>query len=205
MKLLWFGAALALVLTGLTVSAQEPAPSTHDADIRELERLETVWNEAHERGDADALEALWADDLEVAVPCMALMTEAAALSFARSGRMKFLRYQSSEIRVRVYDNAAVVTGRLQRTRSMNGREVSDDWRFTKVYVREGHKWRVVTFHASEGLKVRDRTEYCKKAARARTAARGGANASQSTAAADDKPRNHIGDYGGGGSAEVARR
>jgi hypothetical protein len=78
LKLLWFGAALALVLTGLTVSAQEPAPSTHDADIRELERLETVWNEAHERGDADALEALWADDLEVAVPRMALMTKAGA-------------------------------------------------------------------------------------------------------------------------------
>jgi ketosteroid isomerase-like protein len=149
LKLLWFGAALALVLAGLTVSAQEPARSTHDADVRELERLETVWNEAHERGDADALEPLWADDLEVAVPHMPLMTKAGALSFARSGRMKFLRYETSEVRVRVYDNAAVVTGRLERTRSMNGQEISDDWRFTKVYVREAHKWRVVSFHASE--------------------------------------------------------
>jgi ketosteroid isomerase-like protein len=149
LRLLWFGASFILVLAGLTVSAQEPAPFAHDADIRELERLETVWNEAHKSGDADALEALWADDLEIAVPRMALMTKAGALSFARSGRMKFLRYQTSEIRVRVYDNAAVVTGRLQRTRSMNGRETSDDWRFTKVYVRKVHKWRVVSFHASE--------------------------------------------------------
>jgi ketosteroid isomerase-like protein len=145
----WFGVASALVLIGLTVGAQEPAHTNHDADIRELERLETVWNEAHQRGDADILETLWADDLEVAVPHMPLMTKTGALSFARSGRMKFLSYQTLEIRVRVYDNAAVVTGRLQRTRSMNGREISDDWRFTKVYVREAHKWRVVAFHASE--------------------------------------------------------
>ena len=109
----------------------------------------TVWNEAHERGDADALDALWADDLEVAVPRMALMTKADALSFARSGQMKFLSYKTSEIHVRVYDNAAVVTGRLHRRRTMNGREISDDWRFTKVYVRESNKWRVVSFHASE--------------------------------------------------------
>ena len=117
--------------------------------MRELERLETVWNSAHVRGDADALEALWADDLEVAVPRMPVMTKTEAVSFARSGHMKFLRYQTSELRVRVYEDAAVVTGRLQRTRTRNGQEVSDDWRFTKVYIRRAGKWGVVAFHASE--------------------------------------------------------
>src|SRR5580658_1132594 len=72
-----------------------------------------------------------------------------ALKFARSGRMKFLSYRTSDIHVRVYGDAAVVTGRLQRTRSMNGQEISDDWRFTKTYIRESQKWRVVAFHASE--------------------------------------------------------
>lgn len=77
------------------------------------------------------------------------MTKAEALSFARSGRMKFLHYTTSNIRIRVYGDAAVVTGRLQRTRVLNGQEISDDWRFTKVYVRESPGWRVVSFHASE--------------------------------------------------------
>jgi hypothetical protein len=63
--------------------------------------------------------------------------------------MKFLSYRTSDIRVRVYDNAAVIAGRLQRTRSINGQETSGDWRFTKMYVREAQKWRVVAFHASE--------------------------------------------------------
>jgi ketosteroid isomerase-like protein len=131
------------------VTTRSSAQTTRDGDVHELERLETVWNEAHEHGDADVLEKLWADDMEVAVPKMPVLSKADALKFARSGRMKFLSYRTSDIRVRVYDHAAVVTGRLQRTRSMNGQEISDDWRFTKTYVREARQWRVVSFHASE--------------------------------------------------------
>jgi hypothetical protein len=141
-------AVLSLVIS-VALAVPMRSQTTRDADVHELERLEMVWNEAHEHGDADVLEKLWADDMEVAVPKMPVMTKADVLKFARSGRMKFLSYRTSDIRVRVYDNAAVVTGRLQRTRSMNGQEISDDWRFTKTYVRETGQWRVVSFHASE--------------------------------------------------------
>ncbi|MGH9547701.1 MAG: nuclear transport factor 2 family protein [Terriglobales bacterium] len=149
MKFLYLSLFVVLVLAVGAGTAMSAAQATHDVDVRELERLETVWNEAHEDGDADTLETLWADDMEVAVPKMPVLTKADALKFARSGRMKFLSYRTSDIRVRVYDNAAVVTGRLQRTRSINGQGISDDWRFTKMYVREAQKWRVVAFHASE--------------------------------------------------------
>ena len=142
-------AILSVVISALALPIRSSAQSNRDADVHELERLETVWNEAHEHGDADALEKLWADDMEVAVPKMPVLTRADALKFARSGRMKFLSYRTSDVRVRVYDNAAVVTGRMQRRRSMNGKEISDDWRFTKTYVREAGQWRVVSLHASE--------------------------------------------------------
>jgi ketosteroid isomerase-like protein len=140
---------IAVLAVYLTAAASNFGQSRPDADLRELERLETVWNEAHERGDADTLDALWADDLEVAVPKMPLMSKAEVLGFARSGRMKFSHYTTSDIRVRVYGDAAVVSGRLQRARTLNGKEVSDDWRFTKIYVRQSQKWRVVAFHCSE--------------------------------------------------------
>src|SRR2546430_15734142 len=64
-------------------------------------------------------------------------------------RSKFLHYATSDVHVRVYGNAAVVTGRLQRTRTLNGNEISDDWRFTKTYVRETGKWAVVPFNPSK--------------------------------------------------------
>jgi hypothetical protein len=36
-----------------------------------------------------------------------------------------------------------------RTRTLNGNKVSDDWHFTKVYIRQAHQWRVVSFQASD--------------------------------------------------------
>jgi ketosteroid isomerase-like protein len=126
-----------------------PAAQEGSAAARDLRQLETVWNRAHVEGDAGALASLWADDLEVAVPKMSVMSKSDALAFANSGRMKFERYETSDIRVRVYGDSAVVTGRLQRTRTMNGQTIADDWQFTKTYVKQAGSWRVVSFHASD--------------------------------------------------------
>ena len=114
----------------------------------ELTRLEQVWNDAHLRGDADALDRLSADDLLVIVPGMPPMTRADAIGVLRSGRMSFDRYETSDLRIRVYDEAAIVTGRLQRRRTVGGRSQDDDWLFTKMYVRRAGAWTVVGFHAS---------------------------------------------------------
>lgn len=118
-------------------------------DSEELHRLERVWNEAHLRGDSETLSRLWADDLEVAVPKMPMMKKDELVKFVDSGRMKFQRYETSDLNFRIYGQSAVVTGRLQRKREINGRTVEDDWRFTKVYQRSDGRWRVVSFHASE--------------------------------------------------------
>jgi hypothetical protein len=116
---------------------------------RELLRLEEVWNAAHREGHADALDSLWALELEVIVPRMLPMSKAEALAFARTGRMRFERYDTSEIKVRTYTDTAIVTGRLQRTRTLAGKQSTDDWRFTKVYARRNGTWQVVSFHASD--------------------------------------------------------
>lgn len=132
--------------------APAPASAAEADDVAALTQLETVWNQAHMHGDADALDRLWADDLEIAVPKMPVMTRAKALAFARSGRMAFQRYETSDLHVRAFGDAAVVTGRLQRTRTLNGQVAEDDWRFTKVYFKRDGRWQVVAFHASEAAR-----------------------------------------------------
>jgi len=131
----------------VAVMFAQNTPSTADGD--ELRRLERVWNEAHIRGDSETLSRLWADDLEVAVPKMPVMRKEELIKFIDSGRMRFERYETSELNFRIYGQSAVVTGRLQRKREINGRALEDDWRFTKVYQRAADGWRVVSFHASE--------------------------------------------------------
>ncbi len=133
-------------LTCLIVAALSAQPTGLDAEFR---RLEDVWNTAHRKADADALDALWADDLEVVVPRMAPMSRSEALAVIRTGRMRFERYDTSDVKVRRYGDTAVVTGRLQRTYMRGDTRRQDDWRFTKVYLRQNSAWRVISFHASE--------------------------------------------------------
>jgi len=120
------------------------------SDSTDLVHLETAWNRAHVDGDADVLDGLWAPELIVTVPAMAPMTKNESLAFARSGAMRFQRYETSSVDVRVYGDAAIVTGRLERSRSIRGTVAIDDWRFTKVYIRREGVWKVVAFHASPG-------------------------------------------------------
>lgn len=140
-------ALLGLCLVLLLPQVQGTPAAT--ADRAELSRLEGQWNTAHLHGDANALDELWADDLSVVVPRMAPISRAGALGMIRSGRFHFDRYETSRLGFRVYGDAAVVTGRLQRTRRMEAKTLEDDWQFTKVYVRQGGRWRVVAFQASE--------------------------------------------------------
>ena len=138
-----------LLLLFATMLVPQTTSPALDADVRALTRLETQWNDGHLFGDASALDRLWADEFVATVPKMTTLAKQDALAFLRSGRMKFVRYESSDLVVRVYGDAAVVTGRVLRTRELAGKPTLDDWRFTKVYVRRAGHWRVVAFHASD--------------------------------------------------------
>jgi ketosteroid isomerase-like protein len=128
---------------------QLPAVGARTDDVEAtLRQLENAWNTAHVRGDTTELDRLFGDDLVVMVPGMRVMTKADALAMLGRGRMKFDRYETSETAVRVYGDAAIVTGRLRRTRTIAGGSSDDDWRFTKVYIRRAARWQVVSFHAS---------------------------------------------------------
>ncbi len=134
---------IAMLLIQQTLSLSKDA-----FDLKDLYRLEIVWNDAHVKADADALDQLWANDLVVTVSSMPVMSKAEALAMVRSNRMPFSKYETSELNVRRFGNSAVVTGQLRRERSMNGKTITDNWRFTKTYVRVGGRWRVVAWHAS---------------------------------------------------------
>jgi ketosteroid isomerase-like protein len=139
---------LTVVLLALNL-VQAPASDAKVVAVQStLEELESEWNAAHVRGDAALLDRLFADDVVVIVPGMRVMTKADAEGMFTSGRMKFDRYETSETKLRVYDETAIVTGRLKRTRVVAGATANDDWRFTKVYLRRADRWQVVSFHAS---------------------------------------------------------
>src|SRR5919108_6081071 len=78
--------------------------SRQSDDAAELSRLESVWNDAYTHGNVEPLEQLLADDLIVTMTDMAVMNKAQSIGLLRSGHLKFPRYETSDIRIRVYGN-----------------------------------------------------------------------------------------------------
>jgi creatinine amidohydrolase/Fe(II)-dependent formamide hydrolase-like protein/ketosteroid isomerase-like protein len=115
----------------------------------QLAALEAAWNAAYLASDGTALDRLWADDLVMFVPRVRPMSKAEALAAQKGGGATFTRVESSDVHPRVTGDLAVVTGRLHRARSVEGRVAADDWRFRKVYRRDASGWRVISYHAWE--------------------------------------------------------
>ena len=62
---------------------------------------------------------------------------------SRTGHFDFEAMDPSEVKVRVYGDAAVVTSRVHVKLTSSGR-VDDRVRVTEVYVKQGGKWRCVS-------------------------------------------------------------
>jgi hypothetical protein len=147
---------LASLLTAATAprceaqrSARRDTASRATTARAELLALEERWNNAHIYGDTTTLFSLWAEDIIVIVPEMRPFTRDDLKAFWRSGRSNITRHETSDLTVRGYDNSAVVEGRLTREQSFSGQVATNQWRFTKIYVKRDGKWRVVSYHASE--------------------------------------------------------
>jgi hypothetical protein len=84
-------------------------------------------NDAHIKADAD-VPISSGQTIRVTVASMPVMSKAEALAMVRSNRMPFsshdVRVECAEVR-----DSAVVTGRLLRERSINGKTITDNWRF----------------------------------------------------------------------------
>lgn len=145
---MYFKCLLMISIAAIALGQKPATIPQESTDLKELTSLEAVWNEAYVRGDVTVLDGLWDNDLVFTVSGMPLMDKAESLASIRAGRIKYRTYKTSDIRIRIYQDAAVVTGQLERTRESASREFEDDWRFTKVYVRRAGKWQVVAWHSS---------------------------------------------------------
>jgi hypothetical protein len=64
------------------------------------------------------------------------------MSFFKTGAWRYLKYQPSNVSVKILAEAAVVTGRVDRVIKINDRETSGAFAFTHVWSRKGNTWRL---------------------------------------------------------------
>jgi conserved hypothetical protein len=98
--------------------------------------------------NALALNRIYADDFIGIGPSGTVRTKAQVISDFTSADLKFQSITTDDVRVRVYGNTAVETGRSTMIGQDKGKAVPRDNRFTRVWVKQDGRWRLVANHYS---------------------------------------------------------
>ena len=104
--------------------------------------------DAYRHNDADALDRILADDYRFTDSSGKTSTKADDLALARSHRVTFDAYDTSDLEVRVWGDTAIVTGRSVVRGAARGQPFVREFRFTDTLARIDGRWRAVAAHVS---------------------------------------------------------
>jgi ketosteroid isomerase-like protein len=133
------GEVLILCLSALlwsVVSAAADAAS-------EIRALEVAHNQALANHDVATLEKMLSEDFSFVTPRGDLRSKQDVLKAIATGSIGNEYLETSDLKIRVYADTAVVTGRALQTAQRAGKDFTDSYRFTRVYVRRGGQWLAV--------------------------------------------------------------
>ena len=132
---------LLLAATISLVRAQKNEPRRDAASDREaLIRLVQELNRAEARNDQEFLRRAWADEYVRVNRYGEVKNKAAVLEERRTGTMVWERVDASDFQVTVRGDTAVVTDRVRSKGRINGREIDDEARALRVFVRRAGRW-----------------------------------------------------------------
>src|SRR5262245_54188702 len=128
---------------------QSAVPSTAATSAEdEIKSLEETRNQAILHGDVAVLDRMTSDDYTFITLRGEVRTKSDILTGFASGTFHYESREISDLRVRIYGDAAVVTGRSVQKGMENGKDYSGDYRFTRVYVRQKGQWLTVALQTT---------------------------------------------------------
>jgi ketosteroid isomerase-like protein len=87
---------------------------------------------------------IWAEDVTLtAADGQVVTSRSAALATVNPANMAGLKAVSDDVRIRLYGDVAVVTGRVNITGQRDGASINGHFRYTDVFVRRGSNWQLV--------------------------------------------------------------
>jgi hypothetical protein len=128
----------------------EPGKATQQIDAeREVLQAQREWGEASLRGYRATIDRILHDEMvgTAATDMGVFWDKRALLARVATGAHPGEHYELSETRVRLYGDAAVLTG-IERVRTAEGAPPSSGGsRFTSTYVRSQGRWRCVAYQS----------------------------------------------------------
>jgi len=145
-------AVLTLTLTSIALGQEQSANRDQRSSVEQaIRQLDNERIQAQIGADAAALERIYADDFIGVGPSGTVRTKAQVISDFTSGDLKFQSITTDEVQVRVYENTAVETGLSTMVGQDKGKAVPRDTRFTRVWVKQQGRWRLVANHCSSRI------------------------------------------------------
>ncbi len=143
-KFLIFATAMLAFAFSAFGQSPEKKSSQPSKTERQILTLNREWADAMVRGDNAALERLFDDDLIVTSGNGVIRNKAAELGESKPNPdLKTLFFNTEEVRVRVYKDAAVVTGHAKWRINYKGRDIDNERRYMSVYAKRDGRWRMV--------------------------------------------------------------
>lgn len=143
---------MAVVAYTISVRGQsrqpEAAPTAMTNPEDEIKKLEETRNEAVLHGDVSVLDGMTSDDYTFVTLRGEMRTKQEILKGFASGSFHYDSRQIFDLKVRVYGNTAVVTGRSVQNGMENGKDYSGKYWFTRVYVKQNGRWLTVALQTT---------------------------------------------------------
>jgi len=128
--------AVAVLLFATALSISATGQSVED----QIKKMETDRAAAVVKGDVDALDKVTSDDYTLITAAGQVSDKAQMISNFKSGQSKITMDDITDMKVRVYGDAAVVTGKVTVKGMLGGKDVTGTQLFTRVYVKKGGRW-----------------------------------------------------------------
>ena len=142
-------AVVMLAATSIALGQKHSAKRDQRRNVEQvIRRLDDERIQAQVHADATALDRIYADDFVGVGPSGTVRSKPQVIADFTSGDLKFQSITTDEVQVRVYGNTAVETGRSTMIGQDKGKAVPRDNRFTRVWVKQQGRWRLVANHYS---------------------------------------------------------
>jgi len=143
---------LLLIALGAPCAGAASIPHPHPQNRRVvhiIDGLEQRWRQAQLDTDTAVMANMLAEDYLGISSDGTLATRGETIAAFRSGAYRFTKIDTSDRHIRVYGTTAVVVSTAEVAGLRDGQNISGRYRYTRVYHRINHVWKIVSFEASE--------------------------------------------------------
>ena len=136
-------AASSLALGQITGKKANYSNQKSDSVEQAVMQMEEDLRVAISKGDAKAYGRIVGDDYVFTNQDALVRTKAQMVSAYESGSIKYESVKLDDLKVHAYGDTAVVTGRSTVKGTDNAKDISGQFRYTRVYVKRQGRWQLV--------------------------------------------------------------